>query len=477
MSSTVEKNPLISLYQSFDKSDGRRLGKWLDGPTHNQRDDVRALHAYLTGKEERLYKTSALTKTRIWKRIFPGEDFDDARLRQTFHWALKATEAFIAYEYWMDRAVDPQLSLISGLRQRGLLSATQRSIRKTRQLQERAIIRNEVFYRNQYELELEYDEYRVYHELLEKPRFQEIADALDLSYLIEKLKVSCNMLFHARVYREEFDVRFLQEVIRYVQEFDLDDYPALAIYYYVFQGFTQDDEEGANVSLLRDTMIRYRKSLTAVDRRYVFLMAINICISNMNQGKEPYVREAFEWYRLGFAEDIITNNKLLTRATYLNVISIALKLQEFNWATDFIDNFTHQLEEEDRANTERFARARLGYEQKDYDTIMPLLVQVDFKHPVYNLLAKTLLLKIYYELDEYDALDSQIDSMTTYIRRKELSDLHRDNFNNVARLTRQLSRIGPGRKGKLATLRKKVAATSPLSDKKWLLEQIDDFAG
>ncbi|SER15717.1 hypothetical protein [Neolewinella agarilytica] len=475
MSSTVEKNPLISLYQSFDKSDGRRLGKWLDGPTHNQREDVRALHAYLTGNDDRLYKTSALTKTRIWKRIFPGEDFDDARLRQTFHWALKATEAFIAYEHWNGRAINPQLSLISGLRQRGLLSATQRSIRKARQLQERATIRNETFHRSQYQLELEYDEYRVYHQLLEKPRFQEIADSLDLSYLIEKLKVSCNMLFHARVYREEFDVHFLDEVLEYVRRFDLDKYPALAIYFYIYRGFTEADEQGENISLLRDTVSTHGDSLTAIDRRYVFLMAINICISNMNLGQEAYVRESFEWYRLGLEQDVIAKHGQMTRTTYLNIVSNAIKLKEYDWTAGFIETYTHQLEEDVRENTERFARARLGYEQKDYDTIMPLLVQVDFKHPVYNLLAKTLLLKIYYELDEYDALDSQIDSMTTYIRRKELSDLHRDNFNNIARLTRQLSRIGPGRKGKLAALRKKVEATSPLSDKKWLLEQIDEF--
>lgn len=470
MPNSVENNSLISIYRALEASDTRRLAKWLDSPVHNQRNDVRALHAYLTTGNH-LSKTAALSKTRIWKRLFPEAPFDDAKLRQTFHWALKATEAFIAYETWAGEQQNRQLDLITGLRTRGLFSESLRGFKKAEQLQDTAEVRNEAFYRRQYRLGLEEDEYRVYHQLLEEPNFQDIADALDTAYLIEKLKVSCNMLFHSRVYKTTFDVRFLDEVIGYVRELDLESYPAVAIYYYVYQGFTETDDSGNNTSLLRDTVAKHQQLLTKIDRRYVFLMAINICISNMNQGKAPYIREAFEWYRLGFAENIIAKNGLLTRNTYLNVISIAIKLKEYEWALAFIDGFTHQLEEDVRENTERFARAQLGYEQQDYDTIMPLLVQVDFKHPVYNLLAKTLLLKIYHELDEFDLLESQVDAMLTYIRRKQLSDLHRNNFNNIARLTRQLGRLGPDKK-KREALRAKITKTSPLSEKNWLLEQV-----
>lgn len=473
MEVTVEKNPLISLYQALDKSATRRLGKWMDSPIHNKREDVRALHAYLTGGDERLFKTSSLSKMRIWKRIFLKEPFEDARLRQTFHWALRATEAFIAYEEWADNKIETELALTTGLRRRGLSSNTLRSLKKARQLQERSEIRNETFYRRQYALELEYDEYRVYHKLMEKPNFQEIADALDVAYLIEKFKVSCNMLFHSRVYKTSYDVRFLKEIISFVNELNLEDYPVLAIYYYVYLGFTEDDERGNNVLLLRDTITAHGDLLTATDHRYIILMAINICISNMNVGREAYIREAFEWYRLGFARDVIAENNLLTRATYLNIITIGLRLQEYDWIQRFIDTHTNQLEDDIRENTESFARARLAYEQKDYNTGMPLLAQVDFKHPVYNIMAKTLQLKIYYEIDEYDAMDSQLDSMTTYLRRKTLSDLHKDNFGNIVRFVRRVSRLAPGDRKKKAELREQIENATPLTEKKWLLEQLD----
>ena len=474
MTTSVENNSLISLYRALSGADLRRLGKWLDSPAHNQRDDVRALHAYLT-TGNRLDKTAALTKTRLWKRLFPEQPFDDAKLRQTFHWALRATEAFLAYDHWAGRAADVQLDYLAGLRKRGLTPELGRGLKKVRQLQEKTVERNETYYRRAFRIGLEQDEFRVLQQSLTAPNFQEIADALDVAYLIEKLKVSCNMLFHARAYRTEFAVRFLDETVGYIEQLPLEDHPVLTIYYYVYRGFTENDEQGGTVSRLRDTLTENGHLLTGPDRRFIILMAINICISNINQQREAFVREAFEWYRLGLSENAIIENGQLTRATFLNIVANAIKLREYDWAQGFIEENAALLEEETRQNTEYFARARLGYELKDYDTIMPLLVQVDFKHPIYNLFAKTLLLKIYFELDEYDLVENQIDAMLVYIRRKQLPDLHRNNYNNIARLTRQLARLGPDR-SKRQALAEKIATTDPLTEKDWLLEQIGGAA-
>lgn len=472
MPTTVENNPLIFLYRSLNASDSRRLGKWMASPAHNQRDDVRALHAYLTGGN-RLRKSATLTKQRIWKKLFPASPFDDARLRQTFHWALKAAEEFVAYEAWRQSDADVQLDLVRGLRQRGLSSVSGRNLKKLGQLQDRAAVRNEHFFRRQYRLEVERDEHRELQQTLGKPNFQGIADALDVTYLIEKLKISWNMLFHQRLYRTEFSISFLDEVAGYVSQFDLEKYPILLIHYYGYLGLKEDDDSGEIVARLRTAVARYGDLLPRTDLRYVILMAINLCISNINKQRAAFVREAFEWYKLGLAEDVITENGQITQATYLNIMANAIKLGEYDWVQDFITEKSELLEEGIRQNTEYYARARVGYEHKDYDTIMPLLAQVDFKHPILNLYAKTLFIKIYYELDEFDLLENQIDATLTYIRRKTLSDFHRDNYNNIARLTRQLGRLAPG-KDKREALRRKIEAAAPLSEKAWLLEQLGE---
>jgi hypothetical protein len=474
MDTTVENNPLISIYLSLDASDSRRLTKWLDSPAHNQREDVRALHAYLTGGKDRLNRTPALSKMRIWTQLFPQEPFDDARLRQTFHWALKATEGFLAYVNWQNDEFSQHLALIEELRQRDIPGFSTKKLKKAINNQLQIPLRNEKYFRNEYLLELEREEHRNLYDPQTVPRLQEISNTLDLTYFIEKLKVAGNTIFQQRVKKTSYDLRLVDVVLDQVSQLDLTKYPVLSIHYYGYRGLTENDENGKIIGLLRTTVGQHSDMLSRSDLRYFILMAINLCISNANKGLDLFIREAFEWYKLGLETESMIQNNLLTRETYLNVVLNALKLQEYDWVRSFMDSYSDKLESSIRENTERFARARLSYKLQDYTTAMQLLILVDFKHHVYNLVAKTLLLKIYFELGEMDALDSQLDSMTTYIRRKELSDLHQKTFKNILRYVRQLSRIPPThQKATLLKLRQQVEATTPLIEKEWLLQQID----
>ena len=432
---------------------------------------MRDLHDYLT-KRGRLDKTAGLDKTRAWKKLFPGQPYDDARLRQTIHWALKATEEFLAYENWQRDPIRKQLNLVAELRRRRSGATIERALKKAEQMQASVPVRNESFYRGQYQLEIERGEYRMFLRQRQSPDFQRIADTLDISYLIEKLKATWNMLFHQRVSRTEFDIRFLEEIVSYVEQLDLEEHPLLAIHYYGYLGLTQEEESGEALAQLRRVVLEHGDLLADNDQRYIILMAINLCIQRINKGLPEANRETLEWYKLGFAADVIVEDGVLTRATYLNVVRAALVLGEYDYVEEFLDTHTQQLEADIRESTALFARARLAYTRGDAEAAMPLLAQTNFKHPTYNLQAKTLQLKIYAELGYYDLLDSQVDSINTYVRRKNLPEMHRANFRNVARLVRQYSRLVPGDREQRAALLAEVTATSPLSEKAWLLEQL-----
>lgn len=473
MTGTLENSPLIELYRSLTPSEVRQLGKWTASPIHNQRDDVRDLHDYLSGRG-RMHKTTALDKTRVWAKLFPGRPYDDARLRQTLHWALGTAQEFLAYKSWKREPMREQLDLVAELRRRRAGRVVERALKTAEKTQAKAPVRNEAFYRDEYQLEIERGEYRMFLKQRTLPDFQKIADTLDISYLIEKLKATWNMLFHQRQARKSFDIRFLDEVVGYVEKIDLTDHPLLAIHYYGYLGITGTGDTDDVLLRLRGVVENHGELLAPNDQRYIILMAINLCINRMNKGVATATREAFEWYRLGLRRDVIAEEDRITRATYLNFISICLKLKEFAVAESFLDGHTRQLDGSLRENTSFYGRALLDYERGRTEDAMPLLARVDFKHPTYNLLAKTLQLKIFYELRLYDLVDAQVENINTYVRRKELSDLHRDNFRNIARLVRRFVRLPPGDREKREELRRQVQTTSPLSEKAWLLGRLDE---
>ena len=104
---------------------------------------------------------------------------------------------------------------------------------------------------------------------------------------------------------------------------------------------------------------------------------------------------------------------------------------------------------------------------------MRLLAQMDFKDHLHNLISKYILLKIYYEEGEFDALESLLDSLAAYLRRREIVENQKINGQNIIRLTRGLLRLNAYDKEKRQVLRKEIEKTRPLTERKWFLEMVE----
>ena len=93
----MKKTRLIEVLRSFEKKELRELKKWLHSPMHNQREDVRLLYAYLIDGK-RLEKDHLLDREKVFKAIYAGEDYDDAKMRQVGHFFMKTLEACKMHE-------------------------------------------------------------------------------------------------------------------------------------------------------------------------------------------------------------------------------------------------------------------------------------------------------------------------------------------------------------------------------------------
>jgi iron-sulfur cluster repair protein YtfE (RIC family) len=102
-----------------------------------------------------------------------------------------------------------------------------------------------------------------------------------------------------------------------------------------------------------------------------------------------------------------------------------------------------------------------------------MFAQYETNDILMSLHAKTMLLKMYYELDEFNALDSLVDSMRAYIQRKKVMGYHRAVFKNLLTYTRKLLKVRPNDKEQVKKLKEEISTVEPLMERKWLLEQIE----
>jgi len=98
------------------------------------------------------------------------------------------------------------------------------------------------------------------------------------------------------------------------------------------------------------------------------------------------------------------------------------------------------------------------------------LHQVKFDDVFLNLNARNLLLKIYLELEEYEALDAHLNSFETFIRRKKINNPHRANYLNIIKLSRKIIQLNPHDKAAKTVLIKEIEGEKNPSTRAFLLD-------
>jgi hypothetical protein len=297
--------------------------------------------------------------------------------------------------------------------------------------------------------------------------FQAISCSLDTLYLAQKLRHACTQLSHQAVFKAEYDFGLLPKVLEAVESGGFLAVPAVALYYHCYH-FLTDQQSLAHFQKFREVLRQNGALFPDSELKNLYLQALNFCIRKLNEGNVPFIREGWELYREGLDRGFLLDHGRLSGFTFNNVVAFGIKLEAFGEVADFIQKYQQHLEAGQRESYVHFNLARLEYTRHNHAAAMRLLQSADFKDLVNNLIAKTLLLKIYYELGEFDLLDSHLDSFRSFIRRRDVSDYHRQNYMNIIGFIRKILALAPSDTIGRVQLKEEIAKAEVLTEREWL---------
>lgn len=467
----MQNSQLTHILFALSKKESRELRKWLVSPIHNQRSDVVQLYEYLTSGN-RLEDDKSLEKERIFRKLYPKEAYDDAKMRQVIHFLQESIEEYLVFVKNQSDDLQCQLNLVKSFRERKLEKLYDKAMRKLEQSFLEFPFRNEDYLDKAYWIEKEKSE-QLSEKRAQISNYQQMSDQVEISFITRKLKIACVMLSHQKIYKTNYNFGLLESVLQHLQNQDtLLQEPAIKLYFHFYNLFRFPDEE-FHFFEIKKVLSSSEHFFDALERKDIYLMVINYCISRMNIGYKAFVREAFEFYRKAIESRIIIENGILNHLAFRNIVAISTTLKEFDWVSSFIEKYQHFLAPKNRDSFVQFSLAKLHFEMGDYKRAQLLLVNFDIEDMLINLTAKSMLLKIYYEEGEFSALESLLESMRTYINRKKIIAYHKIIHNNFIRFTKKLVRLPPRNKALKERLRKQIEDANPLPERKWLLEQLD----
>ena len=448
---------LVQLIQMFKPVELREVRKFLASPYFNQRKDLIELFDWIC-------RTPSPTLEQGWRLLKGDKPYAESGMRLIMSYLHQLLEEYLIIREVTADPLAKQVALVSAYRKRLNHAACVRAGNTLERAVEKQPLRNAHYHNYRYQLHWAFFQVENVQNPTELPRIRELSAALDCNYLSQKLRLYCLSSAHQTVYSSEAVLPEEQAVLDMaVQPERLAD-PAVSIYLSVLR-MLQDGTDESHFKQVKMLLFDLTGRFPEDEMHGLYVLAINYCVRQLNTGDQRFFREVLDLYQAGLMKGYLHEHGILSRFTYHNVVAAALHTGEHDWARGFIHSYKNHLEKRYRESAFSFNLARLEYAQANYGLVLELLQTANYRDPLLNLAAKTLLLKTYYDLREHNLLHSHLDAMRNYIHRKRVIGYHRSNYLNVVRYMEKLLKLMPGDKPAHRKLWAAIQAEEHLSEK------------
>lgn len=451
------------MIDAFSPIELREAGKFLRSPFFNTRRDLVMLFEYLSKNEDP-------TKARAWSAVMGKQvPFDDQKCRLLLSYLHKLLEQFVVIKETQKEDLENRLRLVRYYRKRGLAKASAKGNRNLEQAIQKQSLRDASYHKVNYEFLLEQNIAATSHDPTSTAFRSQMEKTLDSYYLSIRLRLLCLSIAQRGVYQTGEDIEVDQQVISFAEREEWEAVPAVATYLFCYRMLSRPEDE-LHFQRFKNYLFQLSYEFATDEMRGFYLMAINYCVRRLNEGATRFLKEVFDLYRSGIESGYLLEDGALSLFTYHNVVAVGLKTGELDWVSQFIHEQKNALERRYRDSAFSFNLARLEYARRNFGSVLELLQKANYRDPLVNLAAKTLLLKTYYELAEYDLLQSHLDAMRNYVRRKRVIGYHQRNILNIVRFTEKLMGADVLGKSSRVKLRSAIEQEEELTEKEWLLD-------
>lgn len=303
---------------------------------------------------------------------------------------------------------------------------------------------------------------------------EEMSYNLDVFFIAEKLRSYCTLLSWNQTFKLNKKIIGIDVILKLAQSPFFKDYPPIAIYYLI-SVIKSEEGNTENYFKLKDLLIANLHHFDKKESKDLLDLVIGYCVTLGNKGMPEFEKEAFEWYKLGLKIDIIIRDEHISPTTFRNIVFYALRQGEYEWAEDFIKEYSVFLDPTVRESNVNFSLARIEGYKKNWKKLIQLLAYTEYTEVFQALLSRTLLLIAYYELNETDSMESLFSSFKLYLdREKTYTKQRKTQYYNLIKFTRTLSKLQSKDKTKLQKLSMEVQNSPAVVNKAWLAEKIEE---
>ncbi len=467
------------LFKHLSKDELIKFEKFVKSPYFNNSTKVIELFTIVNTPEG-----EKLSKHKLFTLLYPGEKYNDTRMRKILSDFNKLFEKFLGYRGI--ETIDPlsiNTQMLELMQEKGMSEEFSSGYRQLSKKLASEYFKEDPYYRSFSRIELLHY-YSGYNKLKKpSPAGLEMASFyMDLQFVYIKLNLMRDIMLHNILNKEKYSrkIEFQDEVLKFVKDnlkVIIKEHPNLYIIYLTVMA-TADDNNPSYISDLAEFVKTNEKKFDKSRLGFYYTYITSFYWNKINQGDISYRPKLMDAYKQMERKGVIKSEKYIPHNIFNSVVIAAVWANDLHWLENFVENHRNDLEPEFFNDVYNLSMAKIQFCKRKYEMTLKYLNDIEYKSPTYYINAKTILLKTLYEMGDYDGMKYTLDSLKHYIyRNSALVNQQVHNIKMVIKYFKYLLKL----KGKNYTALQKFLEMLErektfVPERKWLTEKITELS-
>lgn len=482
----MKSTKLINLLKTFSPEEMKNFEKFVASPYFNS-VKIRSKLVKELGKFYPEFDSGKLTNEKLYRKLYPGKKFNKQVMWNHGSAMEKMAKEFLELVALSKNRFGKMELLFSELGNRKLLKDYLQTINEMEELLGSRAIDYDYF-ENRGHLENYKQEY--YH-LTDKiqPMSDSKLKATEYQILLF-LRMTVGGLHDMNVLKRDYNARFdvniplefakhldLKSIVEYSKSRNFEYTFMIEIYYHSLM-MMLEPEESMHFDKVRELFRVSYDRFTMSEKRTIMHWLVAYCVYRSDDKEFKYKRIIFDLNKFRLKEGLVFYPAgQIPNVIYLQILKIALSLDEMEWAEAFITEYTSNLHPDLQQSTKALAYAFIHFQTKEYEKVLKDLTEAEFIDPREKRFARSLVARTYYEMNELETLRNHIDtSLHFLVNNPAVSELtrisHRNFFNALKKIISIKENSDPG---SIHSLRTELAESKNTESKNWLLEKLNEL--
>lgn len=475
----------VEILRKFTREDIRKLGEFIKSPYFNTKETLILLFKEINKEYPELNEEKFEYK-RIYKKIY-GSEFKEQTIKNLYSELGGLLKKFIAHERIENNTLDFNISLIRGFRDKKCFEQSSKYIKAFKKEAEQKPLLDEHYFSYLYNLDYTYydnllsmnkitlsDYHTLYNSILDNVTyyflgafffFQQEDIIISKAHIVKN-----NTEFTNKVFLNYFDS---ENFFNSIQSHPYTDAVKIR---YLFYKYTKTDISEEEFQEYKKLVYGTLNSMDFAIQLSAWNHILTLLIIKLIPKDKKYYQDAFELndYFLKLNIYPFENCQAFPLSMFRDVFGIALILKKFDWAKNFIDNFSPYLEDESQENEINYAMGRLDFQLKNYEKSLEHLGKVKFQQVLEKINIRFYYLMNYIELKSYQSAISMLNSIRQfYFESKEIPEMFAVLMDNSLKYFREIIRVEENNKKLDYSVLKEAQNAGRYYQKQYILEKME----